>query len=350
MKHLDGLTDDQLLEFAQKRMPLYRRLMARTKSFLSGLFGMGSESATAADYKIDVNGDQGLKQGGQITLTNFKAPSFEKMREHVTALQESDAVDELTFIVDRLSKSENVKMQAEAKRMYAILDALTKTFNRSLEALENIADKHLPVEVARIFESADATVSEMMKAYTGDTNIEVPINVLVGCEDDRIDFVQYFDVTEFANDRMWIVVTCSLTAVGSEYVMSRHVTIQDRFQGPMSYDVGEAVVEKDMAKSVKSLLAIHGIVAMTGALPLKLDEKRITTALKRLDFVKDIKIAPKAINVWVKFNKKTFEQEKEIFAVLSSDADIRKLLGRSKRLYSQFTDDKHWQFSVVSRG
>lgn len=348
MNHLDKMNDEELLGYARKRMPLYRRLMSRAKSFLTSLLGRGAMKATAADYKVDVSGDGKLKSGGSIKLSNFKAPSFTKLKQHISALQDSDALDELTYIVGRLNSSENKLMKAEAKRMMPMLQAMTEAFNNSLEALENIADKHIPVEVADVFAEAEKAVTVIMAAYAEDEKIDLLGSVLVGSEDDHIDFVQYFDVTEYTENRLQVVITCSLTAVGSEYVMSRHVTVLDRFQGPFAYDVGEATT--DIAKSVKSALAVHGVIANIGALTLKIDETRIQRALNKLDFVTKVEFAPKAISVYVKGNKKTFDQEKEIFAVLSSDTDIRRMLGRSKRLISTFTDDKFWQFTVNSRG
>ncbi|AGS82069.1 hypothetical protein O152_gp293 [Pseudomonas phage PaBG] len=347
MKHLEKLTEEQLLEHAKKQMPLYRRLLARATSFLGGLFGKGRQVATAADVQISVDG-MGGRQVGKLTLSNFKAPSFNKLKSHVTALQESDAIDELDYIVSRLAKSENTKMKAEAKRMLPMLVAMQEAFNDAHEALESIADKHLPAEVGNVFQAADKHVTEFMREYTGDAKVEVPANVLVGAEDDHIDFVQYFELTEFVEQRIYLMVTCSLTAVGNEYVMSTHVTSQDRFQGPMSYDIGEAT--QDVGKAMRQELAVQGVIVTTGAIKLKVDEKRVTNALKRLPFVTDVKVAPKAINVWVKGNKRTHDQEKEIFAIISSDSDVRTQLGRSRRLVSNFTEDKHWQFTVTARG
>lgn len=348
MNHLDKLSDEELVKYANKRMPVYRRLMSRAKSFLTGLLGRGVMRATAGDYTIDVGGDGEVRGAGKIRLSNFKAPSFTKLKQHVTALQESDALDELTYIVNRLNSSESKVMKAEAKRMYPMLQAMMEAFNTSMEALERIADKHVPVEVANVFQDAAKITNAIMAAYAEEENVDLLANVLVGSNDDRIDFVQYFDVTEYTENRLFVIVTCSLTAVGNEYVMSRHVTVQDRFQAPFSYDVGEATT--DITKSVKTALATHGVIAAIGALTLKIDETRIKRALSKLDFVKSVEFAPKAISVYVKGNKKTFDQEKEIFAVLSADTDIRRMLGRSKRLISKFTEDKFWQFTVNSQG
>lgn len=348
MNKFQNMSDAELLAFANQRMPFYRRSFARVRSFLVGLLGRSQRKvATAGDYVVDVSGTDGVKGGGRIKLASFKAPNFTKLRQHVSALQESDAMDELSDLIDALKKSENKVVKAQAAKMLPMLNTMLETFNDALEALENIADKHLPSEVAVVFAAADKAATDIMRAYTGDESLELDAGVLIGAEEDHLDFVQYYDVSSHIESRLYIYITCSLNSAGGEYVMSRHVTVLDRFQAPMNYDIGEET--NDLAKSIKQQLAIHGVVAATSTVELKVDATRLRTSLKKLPFVSKVEVTPKSIDVYVKGHKRTFEEEKELFALLSTDTDIRRMMGRSRRLISNFTDDNYWQFTVGSR-
>lgn len=355
MKHLEKLSEAELLGYARKRMPMYRRILARAKSFLSSIFGRGMMRATASDEAIEVGGDRKIKPGrsGQFNdkkdgIAKFKVPPAAKLKQHLSALHDSDALDELEYILNRLNSSENRAMRAEAKRMAPMLQAMQETFDESLNALGEIADKHIPIEVDRVFESAAQSITKIMRAYTGDAQVETIDSILVGSEEDQLDFVQYFDITEYMDTRTFVVVTCALTKRGEEYMMSRHVNVLDRFQAPFSYDMGAAT--DDIEKSVEHALAEVGVTTDIGALPLKVDNTRVQRAVKKLDFVTKVDIDETTINVYVKGNKQVFDQGKEIFATLSADTDIRRMMGRKKRLVSKFTDGKYWQFTLNSRG
>ena len=349
MTNIEDMSEKQLLDYVNKNLPLYRRITSRFKSILNSLFGRGRNKATAAgDYTIDVSDGDGVKGAGGIRLASFKAPSFAKLKAHFGALEDSDKIDEFDRAIEILSRSSNPEIQRGAKAAFALHAAMIEAYNAALEAIENVANKHIPSEVAAEFQSAQDAVNAFLSAYT-DTKVELDPMVLVGSEDDRIDFVQYHEATAYTESRLWIVVTCSLTMSNRrEWASTTHITIMDRFQAPFNYDIGDVV--KDMKNDVRFLFATEGVVAITGALEFKADVTRITKALKKLDFVKDVQVSKTAINVWVKFNKKTPEQEKEIFAIIASDTDVRRKLGRANRLHSTWTEDKHWQFVITQRG
>lgn len=349
MINLDGMSDEEVLAYAQKQMPRYRQVLSRMRSFVMGLFGRNSATAASGSYeKIDINalGD-GVKSAGKISLTNFKAPSFTKMKSHVAALQESDTIDELEAIIDRLTASPSATIKQSAKSMIGLLAQMQNAFNTAQEALEDMADKHIPKEVAEIFEDAQKTASSIITSYADAKKaVVLPAILQIGSEDDRIDFCYYMEASEFVERKMWIIVTCALSKVGEEYLMSRHVTVQDRFQAPMMYDFGVATT--DIQKSLLHALAEEGVLAAMSTVKLNLDETRITAQLKRLSFFKSVSFDDRTVNVFVKNNKQVFEQQKEIFAVLSTDTDIRRLLGRTKRLHASWEND-HWEFVVSAR-
>lgn len=348
MNRFENATSDELLAFAQREMPAYRKLLSRLRSFVMGMFGR--QSATAANYDtIDINalGDGVRKGGSKINLTNFKAPSFTKLKKHVAILQASDRIDELEAWVDAAEKDPSAAVKQAAKGMIAILTSLQHEFNAAQDALEEIADKHIPKEIAAVFEEAHAQASKIITSYADSPKaINLEALLQVGTEDERIDFCYYMECTDYVERKMWIIVTCALTKVGEEYIMSRHVTVQDRFQAPMMYDFGVATT--DIEKSMLHALAEEGVLAAMATLKLKVDETRITTSLKRLAFVKSVDFGEREINVHVKNNKQVFDQQKEIFAVLTTDTDIRRMLGRTKRLHASWETD-HWQFVISSR-
>ncbi|MNQ34126.1 hypothetical protein D3C85_475770 [compost metagenome] len=348
MNRFDGATSEELLKFAQTELPGYRKLLSRLRSFVMGLFGR--TAATAASYDtIDINalGD-GVKKGGtKISLTNFKAPSFSKLKGHIATLQASDRIDMLEEWIDACEKDPSKEVKAAAKGAIPLLVALQHQFNAAQEAIEGLADKHIPKEIADIFAEAQAAADKIITSYVESAKpIVLPAILQVGAEDDRIDFCYYMEATEFVERKMWIIVTCGLTNMGGEYVMTRHVTVQDRFQAPMNYDFGVATT--DIPKSILHALAEEGVLAAMSTVKLKVDQTRITTALRRLTFVKDVEFQGDEIHVHVKNNKQVANQQTEIFAVLTTDTDIRRLLGRTKRLFYVW-DENHWVYSVSSR-
>lgn len=352
MNRFDGATSEELLKFAQTELPGYRKLLSRLRSFVMSIFGR--TAATAASYDtIDINalGD-GVKSGGRkINLTNFKAPSFAKLKGHIATLQASDRIDMLEEWIDACEKDPSKEVKAAAKGAIPLLVGLQHQFNAAQEAIEALADKHLPKEIAEIFEEAHAAANKIITSYVeSEKAIELPAIVQVGAEDDRIDFCYYMECTEFVERKMWIIVTCGLTNVGGEYLLTRHVTVQDRFQAPMNYDFGVATT--DIPKSILHALAEEGVLAAMSTVKLKVDQTRITTALKRLSFFKNVDFEGDEIHVYVKNPqvkpKQQAEQQIEIFAVLTTDTDIRRLLGRTKRLYYVW-ENNHWVYSVSSR-
>lgn len=349
MINLDTMSDEEVLAYAQKQMPRYRLVLSRMRSFVMGLFGRNSATAASGSYeKIDINslGD-GVKTAGKISLTNFKAPSFSKLKKHIAALQESDTIDELEAIIDRLSASKNPSIQSQAKSMITMLASMQREFNAAQEGLEEVADAHVPKEIAEIFEGAMTVANRVINSYAEPkTPIKLSALLQVGAEDDRIDFCYYMDATEFVDRKMWIIVTCALSKVGEEYLLSRHVTVQDRFQAPMHYDFG--VATNDIEKALLHALAEEGVLAQLSKVKLKVDSTRITNALKRLPFFKSAEVEDDEILVYVKNNKQVAAQQVEIFATLTTDTDIRRLLGRTKRLHYTWDAD-HWVYSVSSR-
>lgn len=350
MNNLDHMSDLEVLAYAQKRMPLWRSMLFRTKSFLNGLLGRGRTVAIASE-KININdmADGHLRKTGTITLSRFKAPSFRKLKNAFNTLQQSDQIDDMQNTADRLSKATDPKVKQGAKSIIALVAQMVETYNDAMELIEGVAEANLPQEVGEVVKEAIAAANAIVQAYTdkkGKVDLSEGSNLLIGAEDDRIDFCLYLDATEWVEKRMFIIVTCSLTAVGSEWIMSRHVTIQDRFQAPMHYDFG--VATNDVAKSIRFEMASEGVLAVMDTIKLKVDQTRITNALSALSFFKAVEFDERTIRVYVKNNKKLPAQEKELFATLAADSDIRSMIGRTKRLFSEWEGD-HWKFTVSSR-
>lgn len=346
MNRFENATSDELLAFAQKEMPAYRKLLSRLRSFVMGIFGR--QAAIAASYDtISVDGDFVHKTGSKINLTNFKAPSFTKLKKHIAILQASDRIDMLEEWVDAAERDPSPELKQAAKGMIAMLESLQHNFNKAQEAIEGVADKHIPKEIAAVFEEAHKAASSIITSYAESAKaIDLPAILQVGAEDERIDFCYYMECTEFVERKLWIIVTCALTKVGEEYLLSRHVTVQDRFQAPMMYDFGVATT--DIPKATLHALAEEGVLAAMSTVKLNLDQTRITTQLKRLPFFKSAEVEERELHVHVKNNKQDAAQQKEIFAVLTTDTDIKKLLGRTKRLFYTW-EDNHWVYTVSSR-
>lgn len=351
MINLDQMSDAEVLAYAQRQMPMWRKLLSRTKSFLNGLLGRGRSVAIASE-KININdmADGHLRKTGTITLSRFKAPSFRKLKNAFNTLQQSDEIDNMENTAKRLSRATDPAVKQGAKSIIAIVYQMVEAYNEAMDLIESVAEASLPQEVADVVKEATAAANAIVQAYTdkkGTVDLSEGSNLLIGAEDDRIDFCLYLNATEWVDKRMYVIVTCSLTTVGNEWVMSRHVTIQERFQAPMHYDFGVATT--DIAKSIRFAMAAEGVIAVMGTVKLtNVDHTRITNALKPLPFYKSVEFEDKAIHVYVKNNKKVATQEKELFTVMAGDTDIRSLIGRTKRLFSEWNED-HWTFTVASR-
>lgn len=350
MINFDHMSDAEVIAYAKSRMPVWRKLLSRTKSFLNGLLGRGRNTAIASE-KINITdmADGKLCNAGSITLARFKAPSFRKLKNAFSTLQASDQIDDMQHTADALAKVSDPTLQSSAKSILAIVTTMIETFNEALELVENVAEANVPQEVGDVIKEAFAAANAIVQAYTdkkGKVDLADGSNLLIGAEDGRIDFCLYMNATEWVERRMYIIITCSLSAVGNEWIMSRHVAIQERFQAPMHYDFG--VATNDIAKSIRFAMAAEGVVAVMGTVKLNIDQTRVTNALKSLSFFKSVEFEDKAIHVYVKNNKKSPAQEKEIFATLTADTDIRALIGRTKRLFSEWNED-HWVFTVAAR-
>lgn len=347
MKNLESLSDEQLVMYARKNMPVYRRLISKVGSFFRALMGRNiRQVALAGDVTIDVSDLRGnIKSVDKLRLSNFKAPNFSKLRASIKVLQETDALDELTYIVDRLEASPSAKMKAEAKKLRVVLDGMIDTFNSSLELLENLANAHVPAEVGAVFKDAERTVNNRLSSHLG-KNVSADSSILVGAENDSIDFARYFYLEDYVQQRLVLIVTCSLTPVGKEYVMSRHVTTETRIQPPFNYEPGPSV--SDISSAIKDEMSLHGVLAEVAKVPLNVDRKRITNAISRFPGVVGVEVGDEDIRVRVKSRRQ--QQFKDIFAALVSDTDVKAQLGRKYRLNGEYdADDTAWVFTIVSK-
>jgi hypothetical protein len=347
MKNLDALSDEQLLAYVQGNVPKYRKILAKVRSFYTALFGKLKFTSLAGDVTIDVSelGTTSVKVGSKLRLSNYKAPSFQKMKTNIAILHDTDALDELTYSVERLESSSSTKIKAQAKQLRVILDGMIDTYNAALDVLDGLANKHLPQEAGDVFASAQRAVNTLFTSREG-KKVDVESSMLIGSEKDAIDFCQYFYLEELTGQKLVLIVTCSLSPVGSEFVMSRHVTTQNRIQPPFNFDTGPSVT--DVKYAITEELAMHDIMAQVAKVTLNVDSKRITNAISKIPGVVDLEIGTDTIRVNVTSRRQ--QQYKDIFAALVSDTDVKKTLGRKFRLNGEYdADTTSWVFSVVSR-
>lgn len=339
---LERMSNEELLRYINSRKPRYRRLLSSAVSFVRGLLGRSRIAATAGDYTVDVSGAGGIKGQGKLSLKNFKAPNFAKLKQAFAALDGSDDIDELKYTIDRFNDSDNRTFKAAAKQLQVQYEALRDAFNDAFDLLENIADKHLPIEVAREFSASQVSVQSVLKAYNGE-DVTVESEVLVAGDSAELDFVQYTNIEDVIGEPMLIAVTCRLSPVGSDYIFSTHVNLIERFQAPTTFAIGEQTT--NVAETIRKELALHGIVATIGSLKINADPVRLQRLLNRLPFVSKVELDDDAIYVSVEGDSEDADQGKEIFALLRNFKDIKTQIGRTKRLFYRFEGGR-WMFTL----
>lgn len=346
MNHLANLTDEQLLAHSKKRMPEYRRLLARLRSLFSRLTGRFLSTASSfGDVRVmDVGGTD-----GKVKIKEFKAPNFKTLKRHLSVLAESDTIDELEYTVERFHRSDSAAMRTHAKELRNILNSLIEEYNGAADAVEAIADKHIPTAVTEYFDRANKELLSFLRTTTSEP-VELAPLVHVGSDDDTVVFACYHDLTEYATSPTWLVFSATLVLQDKEATFAEELTIMDKYRIPTGF-APEAVPQRSaFGTHLRTELAVHGMSKATGTLTLDVNEDLIKKDLKKLAFVKHVKIVNGEIEtqIYAK-NRNDKELVKDVFAVLVANPEVRSIMRKKKaRLDYTYDEERNaWIFRLV---
>lgn len=304
MSKYSHLSDEELLAQYKKRLPGFRRTLARLTSLLKNFFGK-TFSAFATDIHVeDVSGRDdsgGGDSSNSLTVSGFKAPSAAKLRGLIDTQTYADDLDFLEESVARMKRSKGEMNQhyAEAKRLR---DAMVVTFNKSLDSLTEVAEKSIPDNVGNLFKKAEKALEK-----TGEI---AGVYLSVGVDADKgIHFVQMLDISNWERESKTAILALVVTAVLSEtspgnYTTNVFVNVHDKSVLPFRYNLGVEVVGKDVNAIAGKLgsvfehqLAAHHVVAVIGTINLPVDDVTVKTLLEDISGVKGVSVFEDSIEV-----------------------------------------------------
>lgn len=339
MNHLTNLSESQLYEYAKRKMPLYRTIIGRLQNLLKNFVGKFTATASGfSDVKtIDVNtGDVKIRVG------QFKAPNFNRLKSHLAVMNESDNIDELEFVVETLKKSESAEFRKRAKELQLVLDAMVDRYNAALDALEEVADKHLPEEVATYFKQVGKAVGAFLtEARKGKIALE-PM-VLIDSKEGSIRFAIYYDLSEYNPKGLWLIATSTLQA-GTDAFFERGLAVSERMLPPYKADPDDIKASTKIELQVRDLLASKEVARVFSATPLA-NPRALLAALRKNKAVKSVEIDDTDIIVEAPKGQATV---KDLFHLISSDPEVRTLMRKKHRLEYEYDDSrKAWVFNLV---
>lgn len=336
MNHLANLTDQQLITYVQKKMPLYRKMISRFQSFIKN-FRTHFIGTAATDTAIDVSGG-----GGKLRVEDFKSPNFKTLKRHLSVISDSDEIDDLEYVVERLNASESASVRKEATRIRGVLNALIDRFNEALDVIEEVANKHIPQPVANYFRDGTKALNKYLSEVRR-VKVDLQPMVLVGSAQDKITFVAYYDLSEYVSKPIWVHLSATMdVAAGSVFV--REIAIKDRLRPPFKFVPEELPKSRSLDAELRRQLAAFGVAQVFSAVELKFDTRLLEKNLKGMSIVKGVQISDTEIRVKA---PETSNTSRDIFAVISADPEVRTLLRRKHKLtYSYDGSDKSWVFTL----
>ncbi len=350
MNNLQKLSDEQLLKHVEKRMPEYRKLLARLRGFmqllgskLGGVFKANASSFADVEV-IDVNGE-----GGSIHVKEFKAPNFKTLKRHLNVLAESDTIDELEYITERLQRSDSAAVRTKAKQLVGVLNALVVDYNEAFDAVEAIANKHIPASVAAYFDEANKELLSFLKTTT-DSKVNLAPTIHVGSEDSKVVFACYHKLTEYANSPTWIVFSASLEVNDTSATFFRELTVLDKYIAPTLFTPDVLPKGVHFGIHLRRQLAAHGVAKLTSSIGFDVDESRVTKELKKLAFVTGVTFEDGEIAVRIRKEKRSDKDlVKDVFTLLVATPEVRSAMRKKKaRLDYEFNEETgSWVFRLV---
>lgn len=292
------MTEDQAVEYYNKHSPAWRKTLTRFTGFLRMMYGQVFKAfASVHVHEMSNNDNVVLNSDDEINVVSFDGPQLAKIKRFIEELDVHNDLHNLAEYVKRLEElgQRNPKLQkiyADSNRLYKNLQT---AYTQSLKAAQEIAHDSIPDNVGSIFTS----VQKSLKKFGN-----FPSYIIVGVENDVIDFVQTTDVSTMVREdshqeTLSVVVTCRLNPTDSEFALRTFVNVSDRLALPFRYNLGTGVdstlFKKNFEKVVKRELALHHVVAFAAPEPMKIDPVEVEKALTSIEGVTSVSFTENAI-------------------------------------------------------
>lgn len=355
---MEKMSDAQLTAYFEKRLPLYRRALARLTSFLKQMVGRafkGKHLATAADVEINVHGGESGKSGGDsgtsLTVQKFEHPGPRKLASYIDALEQIEYIGELDYQINRYADTENKALQKVQKLRVSMYNGLVDAYVEAIEAMRDIAKNKLPEPVGNLFKAAkkyfDPKEAEYVESYMAANDGAEPEHALdyyinVGVKDAVVDIVFNADISHWPRETkeglMVAVITVRLEPTEDAFTMKAYANVLDRVGLPGRYNIGTEMKGADIPAIAKKIprafdmeLAAHSVISFMAPVDLKLDETEVEERLMQIEGVSGVVVNPNGVEIEMNDDRGTHRKAMEALDALPT---IKKLIrsGHSRTL------------------
>lgn len=309
---MEKMSDAQLAAYYEKRLPLYRRALARLTSFLKQMVGRvfkGKNLATASDVIVNVSGGgetpDHVDTGTSLTVQKFDHPGPKKLAGAIDALEQIEFIGELEYQINRYANTENKTLAAQQKHRVNLYNGLVDAYTEALETMRDFAKNKLPDPIGNLFKTAkkyfDPKEAEFVAQYKAANNGEEPENILdyyinIGVKDTSTDIVFNADISHWPRETkgglMVAVITVRCTPTEDAFTTKVYANVLDRIGLPFRYNIGTelkgndfAAIGKKIPKAFDMELAAHNIISFMAPVDLKLDETEVEERLMKIEGV-----------------------------------------------------------------
>lgn len=305
-------------------------------------------SSLSAEIVMDMRDTRASKEARKASVQeNFKAPALADLKKH------TDVVNRLHDNVLELDAAEAMIKQSFAghKKLAPALKAIKElkadidaSLNDAFDALEAVAEKHVPSKLAR---TTDALVGHLIDVLPAKTYKDVfkSLYVVPDKESGQFQFCSYLGIEGLKNlqgftyDQYYFIVTGVINKQG---VMRMYINGLPNFKIPGSYPLGKEFADTNAAKKQINLLLDHNnFVVDHEKLPMPVDEQRAKTAgFTNIKGVESVEV-----------------KDDEFIAVLqpgitdrAANLVVQDLLARLNSIVGATKNDKVFQYKPVRRG
>src|SRR5690606_15054700 len=331
---LKNMSDEELLSYYEKRVPLYRRALARLTSLIRNVFGRLFKATAASTINISGGGGGPVSGSGTLQVDAFRAPSQKKLQEYIDVLDQIDFIEELGYFLERAKASGTKVMMDRGREAARLYNAMVDAYETAIEEMTKIAEGHVPDSVGALFKEVSKILNKRAKA--GNEN-EPDYYLHVGVKGDDTDFVYNADLTDWARtteeDKLLLVTTVRVTPESDSFRVRVFVNVLDRIALPFKYSLGTEIQADTIAKfrtqfndEVENELALHDVAIFLAPVKLKIDPTELETALEGTAGLKGIHVQDDRITFEIPEGKDQKSVIAKVVRHLNSHKNIKKLV------------------------
>lgn len=266
------------------------------------------EATAAGRNDIDVTGEVG-KRANVITdhtveLPKFSAPPRETLVKNHSYLKKARQYqDELDYLVTRLKDSTDKDDKALLKTLIAHRKLMNEKKGKAQDVLEDLAERHVPRELARASEALEEHVIKLLNSDGKDVGAQWFITQ----DGDNLDFtfVLHTPIQDHSKHSIdvYLVLTGRVQESAKGFLMRVFLTSMNQFKLPGHYELGERISftsQQTMANSIKreanKLMAKQGLISALSTNKLDVTTRQLRNAgIAKLKHVIDIRVQGNAI-------------------------------------------------------